>query len=66
MSPSLYLMRCRLERAAEMLENRELSVSEIGYFVGFYDTSHFYRAFSAKFGKTPQKYREERYGAEEK
>lgn len=64
-SPSRYLMRCRLERAAEMLENRALSVSEIGYFVGFYDTAHLYRAFQAKFGTTPQKYREERYGAEE-
>ena len=62
MSPSKYLMQCRLDRAAKLLENRELSISEIGFFVGFYDTSHFYRAFSAKFGTTPQRYREERYG----
>jgi AraC-like DNA-binding protein/mannose-6-phosphate isomerase-like protein (cupin superfamily) len=62
MSPSQYLMQCRLDRAAKLLENRELSISEIGFFVGFYDTPHFYRAFSAKFGTTPQKYREDRYG----
>ena len=64
MSPSAYLMQCRLDRAAKLLENRELSISEIGFFVGFYDASHFYRAFSARFGTTPQKYRDERYGAE--
>ena len=61
-SPSRYLIQCRLDRAAEMLENQELSISEIGYLVGFYDASHFYRAFSARFNTTPQRYREDRYG----
>jgi AraC-like DNA-binding protein len=56
-------MRCRLDGAAEMLENPELSISEIGYLVGFYDPSHFYRAFSARFNTTPQKFREACYGA---
>ena len=64
MPPSRYLMQCRLERAAEMLENQELSIADVGALVGFYDTSHFYRAFSAKFGTTPKKYREDHYGGE--
>ena len=60
-SPSRYLKNYRLERGAEMLENRELSISEIALSVGFCDASHFYKAFSSKFGMTPKKYRELRY-----
>lgn len=55
-SPSEYLLECRLKRAEKLLENSELSMSEIADFVGFYDTSHFYRAFLSKYGTTPQKY----------
>lgn len=55
-SPSEFLMNYRLEKAAEMLENQELPISEIGVSVGFHDTSHFYKAFSAKFGMPPKKY----------
>ena len=56
----------RLKRAAEMLENLEISISEIAFFVGFYDVSHFYRVFLSKYGMTPQKYRKENYGSSPK
>ncbi len=60
-SPSKFLMNYRLEKAAEMLENRELPISEVGVSVGFHDTSHFYKAFSAKFGMPPKKYQTANY-----
>ncbi|MBQ8409071.1 MAG: AraC family transcriptional regulator [Clostridia bacterium] len=63
-SPSKYLMNYRLNRAVEMLENCDLSISEIGILVGFHDVSHFYKAFTAKYGMPPKKYRSEHYGEE--
>ena len=61
-SPSKYLMNYRLEKATEMLENRELAISEIGLTVWFHDVSHFYKALTAKYGMPPKKYRDENYG----
>lgn len=60
LSPSAYLMRYRLERAAEQLKTAELSIAEIGIGVGFHDVSHFYKAFSKKYGMSPKQYRESR------
>lgn len=60
-SPSRYLSNYRLDRAAEMLENKELSIAKIGLAVGFCDVSHFYKAFSARFGVPPKKYATQRY-----
>ena len=56
-SPSKYLMNYRLEKACAMLKNPELSIAEIGLTVGFHDLSHFYKAFTAKYGIPPKKYR---------
>ena len=64
-SPSRYLMNYRLKKATQMLENQELSFSRIGLTVGFHDVSHFYKAFVAKYGMTPKKYRTERYSTDE-
>ena len=61
MSPSQYLITYRLEKSVEMLENHELPIAEIGLGVGFHDASHFYKAFSAKYGMPPKKYRETYY-----
>jgi transcriptional regulator GlxA family with amidase domain len=58
-------MEYRLSKAIEMMENKDLSVSSIGMNVGFHDVSHFYKAFSAKYGMPPKKYREKTYGNEE-
>ncbi|GAB5417249.1 MAG: hypothetical protein Crog4KO_21150 [Crocinitomicaceae bacterium] len=49
----------RVEHAAELLTNDpNLTVLEICYMVGFNSKSTFYKAFKAKYGKTPQGYRE--------
>ena len=63
-SPSKYLIEHRLGRATEMLGNREVSIFDIAMSVGFHDVSHFYKAFTAKYGMSPKKYREEKYKEE--
>ena len=62
-SPSRYLVNYRLDMASQMLEKKDVSISEIGVSVGFHDASHFYKSFSKKFGMTPKRYREEKYKA---
>lgn len=55
--PLSLLYHLRLEKAAELLVTTELSVSEIAFYVGFKNTSHFSRKFSEKFKVTPTEYR---------
>ena len=52
-----YLQNYRLERAIELLESTELSVSEIASRVGFDDFSHFSKYFKSKVGYSPSKLR---------
>lgn len=47
----------RLKRAAELLKNSDLSVSEIAYSVGFTDLSYFTKCFKRKFGINPTQYK---------
>jgi transcriptional regulator GlxA family with amidase domain len=46
-------LRIRLEKAAELLRKTGLSVTEVGVACGFQSSSHFSRAFKARYGKTP-------------
>jgi AraC-like DNA-binding protein len=48
----------RLEMALAELETGDKTVKEIAYATGYSDTSHFIELFRRKYGKTPQKYRE--------
>lgn len=47
----------RLLRAIELLKDTALSISDIALALGYATTSHFGRAFRAKFGTTPAQYR---------
>ncbi len=58
LSPSKYLGEYRLSIAASLLANGKQSISQTAFLAGFQDLSHFYKAFSAKYGMTPKKYRE--------
>jgi len=60
-SPSKQLCDARLNRAASLMENPELSMSDIALLSGFYDLSHFSRNFQRKFGASPGKYRKINY-----
>jgi AraC-like DNA-binding protein len=46
----------RIRRACELLDVGHLNVTEIGYRLGFSDTSHFIRVFTKYYGVTPGKY----------
>jgi AraC family transcriptional regulator of arabinose operon len=51
-------VRCaRLERAAKLLRETELSIKEIAVAVGYHHTSSFDRGFEKKFGSAPVDYR---------
>jgi AraC family transcriptional regulator len=52
-----YLRRARLERAVEELGDEQKSLAEIALAAGFYDQSHFTRAFKAHLGTTPSRFR---------
>ncbi len=53
-SPYDYYQRVRLEEAKRLLQH--LSVSEVGYQLGFTNLSHFARLFEKQHGLTPKKY----------
>ena len=59
-SPKQYVMRNRLARARELLENTTMSVSQIAEQVGFSDASNFIRSFKAHYGATPFSIRKEK------
>ncbi len=46
----------RLKRAAQLLEQNQLTVSEITYRVGFIDLQHFRECFKKMYGVTPSQY----------
>ncbi len=56
-SPMRYLLRCRLERAAELLKTTDAPIAEVASACGFFDQSHLARAFREARGVTPMQYR---------
>src|SRR5215471_14723403 len=56
-SPHNYLMNMRVERARELLSNRQLSLIEIAFDCGFSSHSHMTRVFRHFLGVTPSEYR---------
>lgn len=52
-----YIVRRRIERAAELLQNNSASVIDVCWAVGFHDASHFTRMFQRHMGLTPSQYR---------
>ena len=57
LSPSDTLRKYRLNRAAQMLTDISLSISEITYACGFNDSSYFSKLFAKEFGLSPSAYR---------
>ncbi len=52
-----YLSRLRVEKAKNLLLNRNLRISEIAYEVGFQSLTHFNRVFKKIVGQAPTEYR---------
>jgi AraC family transcriptional regulator len=56
-TPHDYIVRCRVQRARELLADTDLPLSEIAIAVGFADQSHCARRFREHVGLTPSRYR---------
>lgn len=59
MSPNDYLRKCRMERAAELLQTTDQNIGEICGMVGIPDAQYFSRVFKSYFGVPPSSYREQ-------
>jgi AraC-like DNA-binding protein len=56
-SPYARLRQTRMGHAAELLQNTDTKISELGSRVGYRNSSHFIKDFRAIYGKTPAQYR---------
>ncbi len=46
----------KMNKAKDLLNTKQYSVSEIGYFLGYSNLSHFSKAFKKQFGINPKQY----------
>ncbi|HEY9670437.1 MAG TPA: AraC family transcriptional regulator [Waterburya sp.] len=57
LTPHQYVMKCRIEKAKQLLHHQELALVEICQEVGFTSQSHFTRVFRQHTKTTPKAYR---------
>jgi len=57
MSPTSYRIKRKLERARVLLLVGDMTVQQVSYELGFYDTAYFCRVFKKAFGMTPTEVR---------
>ncbi|WP_217605812.1 hybrid sensor histidine kinase/response regulator transcription factor [Chitinophaga sp. GbtcB8] len=55
-TPVEYIRSIKLNKAADLLENSDMKIAQIGYAVGFSTPNYFTRAFKAKFNLLPSEY----------
>jgi signal transduction histidine kinase/DNA-binding response OmpR family regulator/tetratricopeptide (TPR) repeat protein len=55
-SASEFIQDFRLRRAAQLIEKKANTISQIAYEVGFGDQSYFTKCFKKKFGRTPSEF----------
>ena len=56
-TPLAYLQKVRMQTAKDLLQTSNLSITEIGYKVGFQDAAYFSNLFKKVHGVTPSEYR---------
>lgn len=56
LSANEFIRSMRLKRAAQLLEQKQLTIAEITYEVGFSDLPYFRECFKKMFGVTPSEY----------
>lgn len=56
---SSYVKKIRMEKAAQLMEERDFSITEIASMTGYNDVSLFIRNFKQATGMTPKRYRDE-------
>lgn len=57
MTPAEFIRNLRLQKAAELLETTQLTVSEIFFKTGFNNQSYFFREFKKKYHCSPNEFR---------
>jgi signal transduction histidine kinase/ligand-binding sensor domain-containing protein/DNA-binding response OmpR family regulator len=62
-SASQYIRSVRLSKAKKMIENREATISEVAYSVGFSSPSYFTKCFKEEYGYTPSEKNETNQGS---
>jgi signal transduction histidine kinase/DNA-binding response OmpR family regulator len=55
-TPVEFIRSIKLNKAATLLENTDMKISQVGYEVGFTTANYFARAFKAKFNLSPTEY----------
>jgi signal transduction histidine kinase/AraC-like DNA-binding protein len=55
-----YILNVRMQKAKYLLTDRQLSISEVAYRVGFSSQAYFSTVFKSKFSMTPSEYREKK------
>lgn len=58
-SGSEYIINTKMKLAKNLLKNKDLQISEIGYKIGYDNSRSFARAFKKETGKTPSEYRKD-------
>ena len=56
MAPYDYLLQCRMEHAAKILQDDEISIKDLAELFKFEDISSFSRIFKRKMGVSPANY----------
>lgn len=56
-SPAKYITKMKIQKAAEVLANKDLKISDIAYDLGYDSLTTFNRAFKKHMGKSPSEYR---------
>ena len=54
---SKYLVNLRMKKAAQVLENSDLKVSDVAMCVGYNDVSYFIQTFKKYYNVTPEQYK---------
>jgi signal transduction histidine kinase/ligand-binding sensor domain-containing protein/DNA-binding response OmpR family regulator len=55
-TPNEFIHEVRMKRAAQLLEQNKMNVSQISYKVGFNNPKYFSKCFQKKYGETPSHY----------
>ena len=55
-TPNEFITHFRMKRAAQLLEQGKMNISQISYKVGFKNPKYFSKCFQKQFGKTPSQY----------
>lgn len=55
-TPNDFIQHFRMKRAAKLLEQGKINISEVSYKVGFKNPKYFSKCFQKKFGETPTQY----------